>query len=98
MMVFPYSRCSANVDFFRRDDLDLRRRGEALHRDAAEGLHVRGATVRYQRLGVFPLLDEHHLGRIGDALMQVISNVARLLAGFLDAGGGGISKKSMIHN
>ena len=46
-------------------------------------------AVRHQRLGVFPLLDEHHFGRIGDAFMQVVGDIAGLFAGFLDAGGGG---------
>ena len=60
----------------------------AFHGDAAEGLHVLGGAMRHQRLGIFPLLDEHHLGGIGDALVQVIGDIARLFAGFLDAGGG----------
>ena len=47
-----------------------------------------GGAVRHQRLGIFPLLDEHHLGVVGDALMQIIGDIARLFAGFLDAGGG----------
>ena len=47
-----------------------------------------GRAMRHQRLGIFPLLDEHHLGVVGDALMQIIGNVARLFASFLDAGSG----------
>jgi hypothetical protein len=61
--------------------------GKAFHGDAAECLHVLGGAVRHQRLGVFPLLDEYHFGVIGDALMQVVGDIAGLFAGFLDAGG-----------
>ena len=42
--------------------------------------------MRHQRLLVLPLFDEHHLGGIGDAFVQVIGDAAVLLAGLLDAG------------
>jgi hypothetical protein len=58
-----------------------------LHRGAAERLHVLGGAVRHQRLGIFPLLDEHHLGGIGNALVHVVGDIAGLLAGFIDTGG-----------
>jgi len=49
------------LDFLGRDDLDLRRRRKALHCDTAERLHMLLCPMRHQRVGIFPLLDEHHL-------------------------------------
>ncbi len=48
-----------------------------------------GGAMRHQRLLILPLLDEHHLARIGDALMQVVGDIAGLLSGLLDTGGRG---------
>ncbi len=56
-----------------------------ISRDAAESLHVLLRPVRHQRLGILPLLDEHHAGRIGDALVQIIGTFTRFLAGLGDA-------------
>jgi hypothetical protein len=80
------------LDLLGRDDFDLRRRREAFHRDAAEGLHVLLAAMRHQRLSILPLLDEHHLGGIGDALMQIVGDIAGFLPRLLDAGGGGCNE------
>jgi len=55
----------------------------AFHGDAAERLHVLGGAMRNQRLGVFHCSTKHHPGRIGDAFMQVIGDIAGLLAGSL---------------
>jgi hypothetical protein len=80
------------LDLLGRDDFDLRRRRKALHRDTAERLHVLLAAMRHQRLGILPLLDEHHLGGIGDALMQIVGDIAGFLPRLLDAGGGGCNE------
>jgi len=42
--------------------------------------------MRHQRLGIFPLFNEHELGGIGHALMEIVSDVSSFLAGLGDAG------------
>ena len=44
------------------------------------------SAMRHQRFDVFPLFDEYHFRGIGDAFMHIVGDIARLLAGFLDAG------------
>src|SRR5215510_6667786 len=84
----PLFLFSAHGDVGRCDYFYLGRRSDAFHDDAAERLRMLRSAMRHQRLLVLPLLDEHHLGVIGDALMQVIGDIALLLARLLDAGGG----------
>src|SRR5258708_36687076 len=79
--------CLSNVDLFRRDDLDLRRRRHAFHGDAAERLHVLGGAMRNKRLGVFPFPAEPHLWRSGDAFFQVNAAMSAPFSGFLEACG-----------
>src|SRR6266852_3863099 len=72
----------SDVDFCGRDDFDLWRNRETFGHDTDECLYVLTGLVWSKRLVDFPLLDEYHLGRLGDAFMHVVGDVASFLAGF----------------
>jgi len=80
------------LDLLGCDVFDPRRRREAFHGDPPERLHMLLRPMRPQCFHVLPLLDEHHLGGIGDALVQIIGDIAGLLPRLLDAGGGGCNE------
>src|SRR6266436_8939618 len=76
----------SDVDFCGRDDFDPWRSRETFGDDADEGLYVLAGLVWRKRLVILPLLDEYHLGRLGDAFMHVVGDVASFLAGLRNKG------------
>src|SRR6266446_285996 len=76
----------SDVDFCGRDDFDPWRRRETFGYCTEEHLYVLTGLVWRKRLVAFPLLDEYHLGRLGDAFMHVVGDVASFLAGLCNTG------------